>query len=86
MTESFFRRCKTMEVLSKSIQEILDEATLAGFFEARWDIPQLYINKKIYYMLESLIENYQEKGYIVEFTNEQDRKNEDATQLYFCWY
>lgn len=86
MSESFLRKCRTIDVLTKSIQEILDEAAEAGFFEAKWDVPQIYIDKKTYYMLEPIIQKYKDKGYTVEFTNENDRTDEDATQLYFCWY
>lgn len=86
MSEAYLRKCKTIDVLNKSIQETLNEAVNAGFFEAKWDIPQVYVYKRTYFMLEELIEKYKSKGYIVEFANERDTTKEDVTQLYFCWH
>lgn len=78
-----YRKRRTFDVLYQNISKTLDRAQESGEFEAFWDIPNLIIQRKTYFMLFPLIEKYRKEGYIVDFYG---KDGEEKTQLYFSWF
>ena len=81
--EASYRKNRSINTLVQSIQKTLDEASNNGLFEAWWTIPISFVERKLYYMLTPIIDNYKKKGYQVDYW---DSKEYDATMLYFNWF
>ena len=86
MTEAYYRKEETFDVLKHSIDKKIDEAVDEGSFEVWWDIPKKIVDNHRYDFLVPLIEKYKKRGYIVEFDNTYHSKDHDATQIYFNWF
>lgn len=59
--DSKIRKERTLNNLEISIRKTLECAEYDGLYETWWEIPEQYIKRKTYFMLDSVIDIYKEK-------------------------